>query len=244
MNAIWSRGLVLLGAALLTAPAWAQTETTLAGMRAYNAGDIATAYRLLRHEAEGGDAEAQVNLGYLYARGQGVAADQAEAFRLYSRSAEQGDSEGMNALGYKYQFGTGVRKDMAKAIDWYCRAVAFGNAMAMNNLANVLHDGNDLPRDEQEARNLWLQSANLDHYNAMYNLGISYLRGDGAAVDRDQGAAWIVRAARNGQAAAQAVLRQSGYTGALPKPVEWAALMVPAARNAAGHTKVCGVPVS
>ena len=64
----------------------AQSEATLAGMEAYNRGDIATAYRLLSHEAKAGDPEAQVNLGYLFARGQGVRANQETAFRLYGLS--------------------------------------------------------------------------------------------------------------------------------------------------------------
>jgi TPR repeat protein len=243
MGRDWWRGTWLAAALLIAASASAQTAATLAGMNAYNSGDFATAYRLLSAEADAGDAEAQVNLGYLYARGQGVATDQMQAFLLYARSAEQGNSEGMNAVGYKYQFGTGV-KDIAKAIDWYCRAVALGNARAMNNLAIILHDGRDLPRDEAEARNLWLQSANLDHYNAMYNLGASYLRGDGAPVDRAQGAVWMLRAAQSGHAAAQTWLRQSGYSGTLPQAADWGAMMVPAGRHTAGHTKVCGTPVS
>jgi uncharacterized protein len=92
-------------------------------MQAYNKGDVATAYRLLRQEADAGDSDAQVNLGYLYARGQGVVADQKEAFRLYALSAEQGNGEGTNALGFKYQYGTGVAKDIDRAIYWYCEAV-------------------------------------------------------------------------------------------------------------------------
>ncbi len=71
----------------LSLPAAAQSPQTLDGMKAYNRGDFATAYRLLRQEADAGDAEAQVNLGYMYARGQGVKADQLEAFRLYTLSA-------------------------------------------------------------------------------------------------------------------------------------------------------------
>ena len=55
--------------AILAYPAFGQPAQTLEVMRAYNTGDINTAYRLLKQEADKGDAEAQVNLGYLYARG-------------------------------------------------------------------------------------------------------------------------------------------------------------------------------
>jgi TPR repeat protein len=243
MIAIWRRA--FLAVSLLAAPAaHAQTAATLAGMNAYNSGDFAAAYSALRAGADAGDADAQVSLGYLYARGQGVTADQMQSFLMYARAAEQGNSEGMNGVGFKYQAGSGVKKDIAEAVNWYCKAVALGNARAMNNLAIMLHDGRDLPRDEAEARSLWLQSAELDHYNAMYNLGASYLRGDGAPIDKAQGAVWMLRAAQNGQAAAQRWLRQSGYRGTLPAAVDWGAMMVPAGRHAPGHTKVCGKPVS
>jgi uncharacterized protein len=239
------RGWLLVWAIVAWATlASAQSEQTLAGMRAYNDGDIATAWRLLREEADRADAEAQVNLGYMYARGQGVATDQHEAFHLYTLSAEQGDSEGMNALGYKYQYGTGVAKDIGRAINWYCHAVEIGNPRAMNNLAIMLDDVRELPRDETEARSLWQQSAALGHTNAMYNLARSYLWGPEAERNTRQGTAWLLKAAQSGQPAAQDVLRRNGYTGALPPPFNQAAMMVPSPRQAAGHTKVCGAPVS
>src|SRR5262245_54942498 len=104
-----SLGLTLVFAVLLAnVPARAQSPITYAGMQAYNRGDSPTAYTLLRQAADAGDAQGQVNLGYLYARGQGVPVNQVEAMRLYKSAADQGDSEGMNAIGYKYQFGTGV----------------------------------------------------------------------------------------------------------------------------------------
>src|ERR1700735_5306132 len=78
-----------------TAPLASPSPTVVAGVEAYNRGDIATAYRLLSSEADHGDSDAEVNLGYLYARGQGVPMNQQEAFRLYGLSAAQGNGEGM-----------------------------------------------------------------------------------------------------------------------------------------------------
>ena len=46
---------------------------------AYNRGDYATAVRLWQPLANGGDADAQFNLGQLYYRGRGVPQDYAEA---------------------------------------------------------------------------------------------------------------------------------------------------------------------
>jgi TPR repeat protein len=63
----------------------------------------------LKTAADAGDPDAQLNLGYLYARGQGVAQNQQEAMRLYLLSAKQGNPEGMNAVGFKYRYGMAWR---------------------------------------------------------------------------------------------------------------------------------------
>jgi len=51
------------------------------GVAAYDRGDYAMAARLMREAAEQGDAEAQLNLGLMYAEGRGVAQDDAEAVK-------------------------------------------------------------------------------------------------------------------------------------------------------------------
>jgi len=224
--------------------AYGQSAETLSGMHAYNTGDLVTAFRLLKHAADSGDAEAMVNLGYFYARGQVVPTDQAEAFRLYAQSAHRGNSEGMNALGYKYQFATGIPKDIGKAVYWYCQAISFGNPRAMNNLALLLSDGREIEQDVDQARDLWTQSSALGHRNSMYNLGLSYLNGPENKRDSRAANAWILRAAQAGQVLAQQLLRRYGYTEPLPPPSDDAALMIPAPKNAAGRARSCGAPVA
>ena len=63
----------------LTTPAWADFET---GMDAYHRGDYATALREWQRLAEQGDANAQYNLGVLYAEGKGVAQNYVQAHKL------------------------------------------------------------------------------------------------------------------------------------------------------------------
>ena len=208
------------------------------GMQAYNRGDFSTALRLLRQGMQAGDSEAQVNLGYLYARGHGVREDQQEALRLYQLSADQGNSEGMNAVGYKYLFGTGVRVDAVKAVHWFCLAIGQGNPRAMNNLAQMLGSGSYVMRDEAEARSLWEQSAKLGHANSMMNLGMSYLRG----TERDpiKGQDWMIRAAKSGQPDAQRMHLAQGYRGTFPPSFIEGIAMIPAPRHEGGHAKICG----
>ena len=60
---------------------------------AYNAGDYETVLKGLRTPAEQGDAEAQFNLGVMYANGEGVTQDDKEAVKWYRLAAEQGNAE-------------------------------------------------------------------------------------------------------------------------------------------------------
>ena len=220
------------------------SPNVVAGIGAYNRGDFYTAFALLKLEADRGDSDAQVNLGYLYARGQGVAADQAEAFHLYDLSARQGNGEGMNALGYKYQFGTGIKPDITQAIRWYCSALHAGNSRAMNNLALMLDAGKDVPRDLAAARDLWQQAIDHEDVNAMYNLGLSLLR-EPDPDSRQIGTRWIIQAANRGQINAQQILHRSGYRGALPPVVNFTGQMKLQRLNAApGHADICGSLIS
>jgi TPR repeat protein len=44
---------------------------------------------LLTQAADKGDANAQLNLGIMYAKGRGVGKDESKAFQLWARAAEQ-----------------------------------------------------------------------------------------------------------------------------------------------------------
>ena len=82
---------ILIALLLLTlvAPAWGQDlEKAVA---AHNRGDYATALREFRRLAEQGHALAQVTLGEMHRKGQGVPKDDTEAVKWYLKAAEQGD---------------------------------------------------------------------------------------------------------------------------------------------------------
>ncbi len=97
----------------LAAPAWAGVDE---GLAAYNRGDYATALRVWRPLAGQGNALAQLNLGSMYAAGQGVPQDDAEAARWYRKAAEQGDASAQYNLALMYYNGQGVPQDYAEAV--------------------------------------------------------------------------------------------------------------------------------
>ncbi|UYN97107.1 MAG: sel1 repeat family protein [Enhydrobacter sp.] len=210
-----------------------------AGIDAYNRGDVSAAFALLKSVADAGDSDAQVNLGYLYARGHGVKQDQQEAMRLYLLSARQGNAEGMNAVGFKYRYGTGVEIDLPRAVHWFCRAALSGDPRGLNNLAIMYYEGQGVVRDLGEARALWRQAAERGNPNAMFNLGRSLYREP--PTDPDRGARLLIEAAEAGHAGAQQIVRQLGYRGSLPPAIDTGLDMRRALRDQPpGKVRDCG----
>ena len=94
-----------------------------------NNGDLSATKEL----AESGDADAQNNLGKLYAKGQVVPQDDAEAVKWYRLAADQGLAEAQLNLGAMYYNGQGVPKDLVEAYAWWFISAAGGDADAANN---------------------------------------------------------------------------------------------------------------
>ena len=75
------------------------------GWTAYNINDYDTAFKLWRPLAEQGSADAQNDLGLLYANGYGVAQDDKQAAYWYRKSAEQGNANAQSNLAFMYEKG-------------------------------------------------------------------------------------------------------------------------------------------
>ena len=81
------------------------------GLAAYQRGDYATALHFWRPLAERGVAQAQNNLGLMYANGQGVPQDDAEAVKWFRLAAEQGDVYKQHKLDADAQLQIGIKED-------------------------------------------------------------------------------------------------------------------------------------
>ena len=105
---------------LLAGSAWAVRPE--AAIKAYEAGNHASAAALLQPLAEAGDADAQNFLGALYHLGQGVPRDEKTAVEWVRKAAEQGHVIAQYNLGQSYEDGMGVEADDLEAFRWYCRS--------------------------------------------------------------------------------------------------------------------------
>ena len=124
--------------------AWAGFEE---GEEAYLQEDFAAALSEWRPLAEGGNAEAQNMLGYMYRYGQGVTQDFEQARLWYRRAADLGNARAQNNLGALYRQGLGVLQDYQEAFRWFLRAAEQGNGGAQNHVGLMYYQGDGVKQD-------------------------------------------------------------------------------------------------
>jgi uncharacterized protein len=125
---------------------------------AYQRGDFHAAFQKFMPAAEGGNVDAQVNVGAMYANGEGVEQNFDEALKWYRLAAEQGNATAQNRLGAMYDDGVGVAQDFEEAAKWYRRSAEQGNVGAQINLGAMHAKGIGVTRDYVLAH-MWLSVA-------------------------------------------------------------------------------------
>lgn len=111
-----------------------------------------------QQQAEQGNADAQVRLGFLYAEGQGVPQDYVLAAQWFRRAAEQGDAYAQFNRARRYAEGHGVSQNDAQAAEWYRPAAQQGYADSQYNLALLYADGQGVLQNYVQAY-LWFNLA-------------------------------------------------------------------------------------
>lgn len=93
--------------------------------------DPKEAFRIFREAAEQGDADAQFQLGGVYAKGRGVDRSDIEASKWFRKAASQGHTEAQFTLGGLHTKGRGVSKDDTAALRWLTKAANKGHTRAL-----------------------------------------------------------------------------------------------------------------
>jgi TPR repeat protein len=117
-----------------------------------------------------GNANAQNNLGVMYANGWGVPMNLAQAVLWYRKAADQGDVTAETNLGNHYKNGIGVAMDNAQALLWYQKAAAKNDMKAEYNLGVFYQYGYGVTKDLVQARAWYQKSANQGYADAQKKL--------------------------------------------------------------------------
>jgi TPR repeat protein len=164
--------------------------------------DYVEAVKWYRKAADQGHASAQSNLGWMYAKGQGVAQDHVEADTWYRKAAEQGYAYAQYSLGVRYANGQGVAQDDMEAVKWYRKAAAQGYAYAQYSLGVRYANGQGVAQDDMEAVKWYRKAAEQGHAGAQNRLGWMYANGQGVARNDAEAVKWFRKAADQGHAGA------------------------------------------
>jgi hypothetical protein len=203
----------------------------MAATPAQNATSARTSFEVdiadLRKRAKAGDADAQVQLGYMHDIGKGMQKNLGEALRLYRLAAEQGDHRAQYNLGVSLAKGEGVKKNEREAARLYGLSAEQGYAPAQHNLGFMHEKGQGVGKNEAAAARLYRAAAEQGYPPSQFRLGRMYARGmGGLPCDRAEAARLLGLAAKAGVKEARPALNKLG-----PAPAQAARTVMPQVRK-------------
>jgi TonB family protein len=174
----------------------------------------------LRKAAENGDPAAQHSFGAALRDGTGVSQDVVAAAVWLSYAAYFG--EGADRMRYKTadrELFDRLSEDQWREVSRRRAAIVrplaeSGRAWAQFALGLDYYDGTQTGSKDPEQALRWFEKAAKQGYSmAQFMVGMSYLRGNGAAVDAPKGIDWLRKAATQGHLYAQLVVGNAYFNG-------------------------------
>ena len=161
------------------------------GEKAYKQGDYNTALREWKLLAMKRYAPAQLALGNLYAKGQGVSQNYKTAAQWFTKAAKRGHAPAQTKLGDMYFEGQGVPADDKQAFKWYKNASGHGYAPAQSKQGTMYEQGRGVPQNNKMAVRWYKLAAKKGHAPAQRNLGLMYATGRGILRDLIVAHMWL-----------------------------------------------------
>lgn len=164
---------------------------------------------LLTQAAEQGHAEAQWQLGLIYASGDsGLRLDYVRAAGWIEQAAKQGFARAQSVLAWLFANGLGVRQDNEQAGFWYLRAAEQGGARDQYMVATMYRFGRyGAPRDAGRMLHWYQLAADQGFAPAQYALGRLLLDGTKVPQDLETAFQWLSLAQVNGSSRAEPALK-------------------------------------
>ncbi len=136
-------------------------------------------------KAQGGDPEAQCNLGLAYMSGRGVKTDAKRAMEWWRKSAEQGFASSCYFLGRVLTEGSdGVEKDEGEAVGWFLEAAEQGDVNSQVQLGVMYENGQGCYKNMDQAIKWYRKAAEQGDVDSQYKLGLIYLK-NGKPIEKD-----------------------------------------------------------
>ena len=140
------------------------------GVKAYDAGDYATAFKEWLPLAQHDDLAAMRNVGLLLRKGLGTKRDPERALYFFERAAEAGFVSAELNAAFMYLEGDGIPRDYEKASFWLHLAAVAGEPIAQYNLGVMFEKGLGVSRDLPRAMGWYALAARQGHSMALGRL--------------------------------------------------------------------------
>src|SRR3954468_13904051 len=142
---------------------------------------LASARALYEKACNTGRAAGCYELGVLYVKGQGVAADPPHANQLFELACHGGSAAGCAELGGRYIQKIGGAASDARILDLVRQACDGHNAAGCAHLAFLYATGRGVPRDDGRALSLYQDACDGGDAAGCYNVGLHYEKGRGTS---------------------------------------------------------------
>ena len=153
-------------------------------------------------------AEAQHDLGIIYASGKLVDQDYKRAVYWLKKAADNGVANANYNLAVMYQKGIGAEKNMGEALKWYKQAAELGHPEAMYNLGLAYLEGMGEDKNITKSVSYFKRAARAGVLQAAYNLGVLYESDFTGNVDINKSLEWYGLAADKGHREAMASIER------------------------------------
>lgn len=183
-----------------------------------NPPDYTEAKSWFENAVQGGSADGNADLGWMYESGSGVNKDPAKALSLFSEAAKLGSAEGMYYMGAVYHDGLGVQKDIATACQWSIRAAMYENPDAEAEAGFCYYNGIGVAQDHAAAFGWFAKAGQAGLVDSRVYVADMLERGDGWNQDSAAAVRWYQAAAEQGNVYAMTEL---GAHLRLGKGVAW-----------------------
>lgn len=110
----------------------------------------------------------------------------------------------MKKIGYAYLLGNIVEQDFVKSTKWFMKAAEQNDAEALDRVGGAYFHGSGVEQNLAIGVEYYKKSIVVDGFSeALLDLGLAYLRGEGVPINPSHGYALMIRAAKQGNALAQ-----------------------------------------
>lgn len=160
-----------------------------------------------------GDPEAQFQLGYKYATGDGVVKDPQLAARWYMAAASRGHIIAAHNLGCCYITGLGISKNRKEAFKWFKIAAEKGHLKSIIGIGYDYMNGICVNADPTESLKWFTKAANMGSPEAQYILALLYSDSKRGVKNPERSFKWCKKSAENDFLPAQSELGRKYETG-------------------------------